>query len=46
MNKRLASSTSQTIRDIDALKERIGNAVSTPTGRSNTPNQTIDSEKE
>jgi len=46
MNKRLASSTSQTIRDIDALKERIGNAVRTPTGRSNTPNQTIDSERE
>ncbi|WP_292404172.1 MULTISPECIES: integrating conjugative element protein [unclassified Methylophaga] len=46
MNKRLAAATSQTIKDVEAMKVRVGNSTSNPTPRTNLPNDTISSEND
>ena len=46
MNKRLASSTSQTINDVEAMKRRVGTSTSTPTPRQLTSDEIISTENE
>ena len=46
MNKRLASATSQTIKDVEALKTRTGTSTSTPRPRQLSPDETISTERE
>lgn len=44
MNKRLASTTSQTINNVEAMQRRVGNSTVTPRPRQALPDETISSE--
>lgn len=46
MNKRLATSTSQTIRELEAVKKAVGNATPIPSQRQRLPNDSIMQERD